>query len=405
MTKRPVILLGSQRSGTTALASILDRAFAEAGGQFTINGKLPYLLHRWCTPADLRGRHLRADEILHALRRRPPYGLSAERWLETTEQVLRAAAAEVADGKITDVVALRRDVIRRSYGAAAFFGEKYNEYMLELDLVAESVPDAMWILLIRHPAQVARSVQRWAGDRPWRTSDHASALAKWVAWHEPWLENERAGRSEHSLVIEYGRLCAGPDLHRLSETLDLDLGRHAYDLRSHNDGGDVAALPQDVATTWYSLLDRTTPSKKKGSGSMTQRQVLPYDTTETASPFGLGLHHVQLAIPPGSEDECREFYIDVLGMTEIQKPPVLAARGGLWVRADGLEIHLGVEEDFRPARKAHPGIQVADLDGLAERLTDKGVTITWDANFPGHRRFYAFDVFGNRLEFLGPDIA
>ncbi|MFI6513744.1 VOC family protein [Streptosporangium sp. NPDC050855] len=134
---------------------------------------------------------------------------------------------------------------------------------------------------------------------------------------------------------------------------------------------------------------------------MTERQALPYDTTDTVSAFGLALHHVQLAIPPGSEDECREFYVDVLGMTEVRKPPVLAARGGLWVRADRLEIHLGVEEDFRPARKAHPGILVTDLDGLAERLTDKGVEITWDDDFPGHRRFYVFDVLGNRLEFLG----
>lgn len=118
------------------------------------------------------------------------------------------------------------------------------------------------------------------------------------------------------------------------------------------------------------------------------------------SPFGYGLHHMQVAISPGSEDVCRAFYVDVLGMIEIQKPPTLAARGGLWVRADTLEIHLGVEQDFHPARKAHPGIRVEDLDGLAERLNDNGVEITWDGNFPGHRRFYAFDPLGNRLEFL-----
>jgi catechol 2,3-dioxygenase-like lactoylglutathione lyase family enzyme len=132
------------------------------------------------------------------------------------------------------------------------------------------------------------------------------------------------------------------------------------------------------------------------------RPALPYDTTEATSEFGLGLHHVQLAMPPGSEDECREFYVDVLGMTEIQKPPVLQARGGLWVRVDQLEIHLGVERDFRPARKAHPGIRVEDLDSLARRLADKGVEITWDDNFPAHRRFYTYDVIGNRLEFLSP---
>jgi catechol 2,3-dioxygenase-like lactoylglutathione lyase family enzyme len=121
-----------------------------------------------------------------------------------------------------------------------------------------------------------------------------------------------------------------------------------------------------------------------------------------SSEIGLGLHHVQLAIPGGAEDQCRRFYVDALGLLEVPKPPVLAARGGLWVRRDGLEIHLGVEDDFRPARKAHPGILVGDLDSLAQRLADHGVDVEWDDNFPGFRRFYAFDAVGNRLEFLGP---
>lgn len=129
---------------------------------------------------------------------------------------------------------------------------------------------------------------------------------------------------------------------------------------------------------------------------------LPYDTTEARSELGFALHHVQLAMPPGAEDACRGFYVGILGMTEVRKPPVLAARGGLWVRADHLEIHLGVEEDFRPARKAHPGILVADLDGLVARLAAHGVPVTWDDNFPGHRRCYVHDNLGNRLEFLTP---
>ncbi|MEV6400172.1 VOC family protein [Streptomyces sp. NPDC051907] len=141
-----------------------------------------------------------------------------------------------------------------------------------------------------------------------------------------------------------------------------------------------------------------------------ERETRPAGTPKTAAKpaasaatdYAFGLHHVQLALPPGGEELCRSFYVDVLGMTELEKPPVLAARGGLWVRADSLEIHLGVEEDFRPARKAHPGILVADLDGLAQRLTGKGVEITWDDDFPGHRRFYASDCHGNRLEFLSP---
>ena len=77
-----------------------------------------------------------------------------------------------------------------------------------------------------------------------------------------------------------------------------------------------------------------------------------------------GLHHAQLAMPRGEEEAARAFYAGVLGMTEVGKPPVLAARGGAWFRAGGLELHLGVEEDFGPARKAHPGILVADPDEL-----------------------------------------
>ena len=121
------------------------------------------------------------------------------------------------------------------------------------------------------------------------------------------------------------------------------------------------------------------------------------------SAFTFGrLHHVQLAIPPGGEDACRAFWGGVLGMAELQKPPVLAARGGCWFRGGGLEVHLGVEEPFAPARKAHPGILVEDLDGLAATLDDAGTAVTWDGEFPGHRRFYAADPFGNRLEFLEP---
>ncbi|MFJ9868317.1 VOC family protein [Streptomyces sp. NPDC101165] len=120
--------------------------------------------------------------------------------------------------------------------------------------------------------------------------------------------------------------------------------------------------------------------------------------------------HVQLAAPPGSEDVLRAYYADVLGMTEIPKPPVLAARGGCWFRAGAVQLHLGVEQasagggpcHFRPAKKAHPGLRVTDIEAYAARLTAKGAPVTWDDNLPGHRRFYSEDPVGNRLEFLEP---
>lgn len=114
------------------------------------------------------------------------------------------------------------------------------------------------------------------------------------------------------------------------------------------------------------------------------------------------LHHVQLAMPAGREDDARAFWVGVLGGEEVDKPPVLAARGGCWFRAGDLEVHCGVEEDFAPAGKAHPGILVDDLDDVVNRLAGAGIEVTPDDLFPGHRRIYAHDPFGNRLEFLQP---
>jgi catechol 2,3-dioxygenase-like lactoylglutathione lyase family enzyme len=110
--------------------------------------------------------------------------------------------------------------------------------------------------------------------------------------------------------------------------------------------------------------------------------------------------HVQLAAPPGSEDALRAYYGDVLGMTEIPKPPVLAARGGCWFAAGAVQLHLGVESDFRPARKAHPGLRVTGIEAYARRLEKLGAKVVWDENLPGHKRFYSEDPVGNRLEFL-----
>jgi catechol 2,3-dioxygenase-like lactoylglutathione lyase family enzyme len=112
------------------------------------------------------------------------------------------------------------------------------------------------------------------------------------------------------------------------------------------------------------------------------------------------IHHVQLACPPGSEDASRAFYTGVLALDEVPKPPALAARGGVWFRGAALELHLGVEVDFRPARKAHPGILVRDIDALAATLEAAGHAVEWSDELPGMRRFHTADPHGNRLEFL-----
>jgi catechol 2,3-dioxygenase-like lactoylglutathione lyase family enzyme len=114
------------------------------------------------------------------------------------------------------------------------------------------------------------------------------------------------------------------------------------------------------------------------------------------------IHHVLLACPAGSEAISREFYAGVLGLTEIEKPPALARKGGCWFRGHGIELHLGVETDFRPARKAHPGLLVSDIDAWAARLRAAGYQALFDDEFPGMRRFYSDDPHGNRIEFLEP---
>ena len=115
-----------------------------------------------------------------------------------------------------------------------------------------------------------------------------------------------------------------------------------------------------------------------------------------------GLHHVLLAIPPGGEDLARRYYGEILGMAELEKPPALAAKGGCWFRRGGLEVHLGVEKEFRAAAKAHPGVLVQDLDALAVRLKAAGADVEWDNGLPGYRRFYSRDLHGNRLELMEP---
>ena len=119
------------------------------------------------------------------------------------------------------------------------------------------------------------------------------------------------------------------------------------------------------------------------------------------------LHHVQVACPPGGEDEARRFYGDGLEMTEVEKPDDLKARGGAWFRADGgAEIHVGVEEPFVPARKAHPALvldDVAELEDVATRLEAAGFEVDWSQRhtFPDHERFHTHDGHGNRVEVLG----
>ena len=112
------------------------------------------------------------------------------------------------------------------------------------------------------------------------------------------------------------------------------------------------------------------------------------------------IDHVQLAMPVGGEAEARRFFVGVIGMVEVPKPMPMAARGGCWFRGGDVELHLGAEPDFRPARKAHPALRVRDLDALLARLAAAGVAWRDDDELPGVRRCFVDDCFGNRIELI-----
>jgi catechol 2,3-dioxygenase-like lactoylglutathione lyase family enzyme len=114
------------------------------------------------------------------------------------------------------------------------------------------------------------------------------------------------------------------------------------------------------------------------------------------------LDHVQIAAPPGCEAAARRFFGELVGLREVEKPEPLRARGGAWFALGDRQLHVGVEGDFEPARKAHVALRLdeAELDRLAERLAAAGAPVTWDDTLPGEHRFYSEDPWGNRIEFL-----
>lgn len=112
------------------------------------------------------------------------------------------------------------------------------------------------------------------------------------------------------------------------------------------------------------------------------------------------IDHVQLAMPPGGEEKARVFFGGLLGMIEEAKPEPLGGRGGCWFRSGRAILHLGVEKDFIPQKKAHPAFCVADIHDTAERLKANGFLVIWDDALPSRKRFYTNDPFGNRVELI-----
>jgi catechol 2,3-dioxygenase-like lactoylglutathione lyase family enzyme len=115
----------------------------------------------------------------------------------------------------------------------------------------------------------------------------------------------------------------------------------------------------------------------------------------------LSIDHIQIAMPAGEEEKARAFYTELLGFTEFPKPPELAKRGGAWFQSGDVQLHLGVESDFRPARKAHPAFIVDDLDSLIAKLQNVGYDAdTSQPLLDGYKRAHIFDPFGNRIELM-----
>lgn len=123
-------------------------------------------------------------------------------------------------------------------------------------------------------------------------------------------------------------------------------------------------------------------------------------TLDEKSAAFMAIDHVQLAMPPGAEENARRFYADILGMNEIAKPEQLARRGGCWFESGGVQIHLGVEAEFRPAKKAHPALRCRDYDALIARLHAAKIAVEHSEEIPGVRRCHIHDVFGNRIELI-----
>ncbi|HET9658695.1 MAG TPA: VOC family protein [Thermomicrobiales bacterium] len=113
------------------------------------------------------------------------------------------------------------------------------------------------------------------------------------------------------------------------------------------------------------------------------------------------LHHVMIAIPPASEPTARAFYVEILGLIETPKPDSLCGRGGLWLSTGSLDVHLGIDQDFHPARKAHIALQFPNLEQLRRRLNEHGYQVgPVECELPGYQRFYVSDPFGNRIELM-----
>lgn len=251
----PILLVGPQRSGTTALAAALSVAFAVEGGCFTVNGKLPYLLRRWWTDADCAAGHLRADEVVHSLARVVPLGDGSEAWLARIRVALLTSARRAACGAVESSAAAEiRRVCSEAYGPGPW-GDKYNEYLLELPWLHATFPDARWVFLVREPTETVASMLAWKRDKPWNPRDAAAACAKWAHWTSRWLEFRDRVPSRRRVELDYAELCEGRH-GDLSDLVGVDLAPCLTAFRAPSVARPAPPLCADAQDVRGALLRR-----------------------------------------------------------------------------------------------------------------------------------------------------
>jgi hypothetical protein len=239
----PTFLVGAQRSGTTALGLAFSRAIASVNGCFTVNGKLPYFLRRWWTPPDAEARHLRSDEVAHGLTRIPAQGEEADEWLKRACDAVVASARRASHTKVSIVHEVRR-ICAEAYGHGPW-GDKYNEYLLELPWLHEIFPDARWVFLVREPGEAVASMLAWRHDKPWNPRESAAASAKWAHWTSRWLVFRNSIERWRRIEIDYASLCEGHH-DNLSEFLGVDMAPFLTDFRRSSACRPRAPLDPDA---------------------------------------------------------------------------------------------------------------------------------------------------------------
>lgn len=277
----PVFVVGAQRSGTTALAAAVAGAFEAAGHSFSVNARLPLLLQRWCTDSDLAGRHFRADEVAASLAAYGPARYPPG-WRARATAALDAAAERAAAGSPDgDAVAEARRIRVEAYTASGGgqWGDKYNEYLLELDHLHRLFPAARWVFVARRPADVVASMLAWDKDRSWHPRHAAACADKWAWWNEQWLRFRRRVPARRRVELDYGRLCAG-DHGVLDRILGLPVAPHlaGYRPRPARPSTAVAlterARAAEVALAAAGILP-VPPARATAPGAVTTRVAGP----------------------------------------------------------------------------------------------------------------------------------